>query len=102
MDMIIVVLLKTATVRQLSVEIQMWAVFVAMVIRLTFRIHTMIQICTQEMRLDIQKMQQSNRPKENPRRHLKAARSHICCRLTVRNRSGDRHSPEMMCKLIRY
>ena len=52
-DISVAVWLKIATVRQLSVVIQMLVVFVAMVMRLTFRMHTMIQICTQEMRLDI-------------------------------------------------
>ena len=52
-DISVAVWLKIATARQLSAEIQMLGVFVVIVIRLTFRMHTMIQICTQEMRLDI-------------------------------------------------
>ena len=52
-DISVAVWLKIAIVRQLSVEIQMLGVFVVIVIRLTFRMHTMIQICTQEMRLDV-------------------------------------------------
>jgi len=52
-DISVAVWLKIATARQLSAEIQMLGVFVVIVIRLTFRMHTMIQICTQKMRLDI-------------------------------------------------
>ncbi len=52
-DISVAVWLKIAIVRQLSVEIQMLGVFVVIVIRLTFRMHTMIQICIQEMRLGI-------------------------------------------------